>query len=399
MKFMGYVREDGSVGTRNHVVVLPIVGCANELATEIARKAKGVVALTNDFGCTRFGLDLERAKRTFIGIGCNPNVQSILLVGTGCESLKAENLANEISKTKKQVEFITLESEGNYEKVINRGQEIVMNMVQKASQISRESCDVKHLTLGIKCGGSSPLSAIASNPSTGKAADLLIAEGGKAIFTETAEIIGAEQVLIKRAFNAKVAQKLLKVVNTMKRLIEDSGVNIRGSEPTPGNIKAGLTTLEEKSLGAIIKGGTTPLMDVLDYAVKPDLNGLYFMDGSSIASHVFLGMVAAGAQIQIFSYGGGLPAMLRGLPSYPGGLAILPILKIVSKLESINEKKYFDIYAGDIIEGNTSINNKGEQIFEEIIKFASGKLTINEILNNYSQFMSLYATTGGGLVM
>jgi altronate dehydratase large subunit len=333
-----------------------------------------------------------------LGIGCNPNVHSILLVGTGCEPFKAEELANEISKTKKQVDYVTLESEGNYEKVINKGEKIVMNMVQQASQISREQCDVKYLTLGIKCGGSSPLSAIASNPSVGRAVDMLIAEGGTVIFTETAEVIGAEQVLVKRAVNQKVAQKLEKVVRRMKKMIEECGIDIRGSEPTLGNIKAGLTTLEEKSLGAIIKGGTTSLMGVLDYATKPNSNGLYFMDGPSDAPQIFLGTFSAGAQIQIFSYGGGLPAMLRGLPSYPGGLKVLPVLKIVSSLENIDEKRYFDIYAGNIIENNISIDNIGNQIFEEILKTASGKFTINETCNNYYEPMKLYAT-GGGLLM
>jgi len=398
MEFMGYVREDDSVGIRNHVVVLPTIGCANEMAAEIAQSAEKAVALTHDHACVRFGLDQERAKRTFVGIGSNPNVQSILLVGTGCEPASAEELANEISKTKKHVECVALEGEGNYERLIQKGKEIVMSMARKASQCSREKCDAKHLTLGIKCGGSSPLSAVASNPAVGKAADLLIKEGGKAIFTETAELIGAENVLIKKAANQRVAKELEKTVEKMKRSIEEAGIDIRGSEPTPGNIKSGLTTLEEKSLGAIIKSGTSKLMGILEYADKPKSNGLYFMDGSSLAPQIFVGMFAAGAQIQIFSYGGGLPAMLRALPSYPGGLKVLPVLKVVSSLPSNDEKKYFDIYAGDIIEGKRPIDAVGEEIYEEILKTASGKLTINETSTNYSESMKLYAT-GGGLLM
>jgi altronate dehydratase large subunit len=399
MKFMGFLREDGQVGVRNHVAVLPTIGCANEMASEIAKRVKDVVAITHNHSCVRFGQDQERAKRVLVGIGCNPNIYSVLLVGTGCESIKAEELAEEINKkTKKRVEFVTLENEGQFENVINKGIEISRNMVEEASQLTKEACDIENLTLGIKCGGSSTLSAVASNPSVGKVADILVAEGGKVIFSETAELIGSEDILIKRASNQNVAKELKRVAHNMRRSIKNTGIDIRGSEPTKGNIKAGLTTLEEKSLGSIIKVGTSPIKRVLEYAGIPNSKGLSFMDGPSFTPPLLLGMFASGAQILIFSFGGGLPAKLRGLPACPCGLNVLPTIKVVSTLET-QDRKYFDICADDIINGTCSINRKGEEIISELIKVASGKLTITETQSNYSEPLDLYATAGDGLLM
>jgi altronate dehydratase large subunit len=269
-------------------------------------------------------------------------------------------------------------------------------MVTKASEVEREKCDMADLTVGIKCGGSGSVSAIASNPATGQAADLLVEEGGRVIFSETAEVIGAEHVLAERAVSEKVRKKLLKSVDRMKRKIADYGVDILGSEPTKGNIAGGLTTIEEKSLGAIIKGGNSPLVGVLEYAERPSSPGLYFMDGTTQASQLFMGMFAAGAQIQVFSFGGGLPARFRGLPSYPCGIPVFPVIKVLGNPEDIEEKEYFDIYAGDIISGRMSVKEAGKSIFNEFVSVASGKMTITEDRTGYRELLQIYAD---GLLM
>jgi altronate dehydratase large subunit len=395
MHFNGYKRKNGPAGIRNHVIVLPTIGCINELASEIASGVKEAVPLLHNHACIRLGSDLLRARRTLAGIGTNPNIHSVLLVGLGCESITAEELAEEILPYKR-VEAVTVKKEGNYSSALEKGVTILRKLVKRALDVEREECDIADLTVGIKCGGSGSVSAIASNPATGQAADLLVKKGGRVIFSETAEVIGAEHVLAGRAVDKKVREKLLGCVDRMKREIADYGVDILGSEPTKGNIAGGLTTIEEKSLGAIIKGGNSPLVGVLDYGEKPSTPGLYFMDGTTQASQLFLGMFAVGAQIQVFSFGGGLPARFRGLPSYPCGIPVFPVIKVLGNPEDVEEREYFDIYAGDIISGEMSVKEVGESIFDEFIKVASGKITITEKRSGYHELLQLYAN---GLLM
>lgn len=394
--FMGYERADGSVGVRNHVVVLPTIGCANELAFTIANSVKGVIPLLHNHACIRLGEDAKRARLTLIGMGSNPNIHSVLVVGLGCEPIKAKELASEMAKTGKDVRYVSLEDLGKYESVVEAGKEHLRQMVEKAGAEKRVPCDASKLTIGIKCGGSGAVSAIASNPSVGRFADLLIEQGGRVIFTETAELIGAEKILAARGQTPVVKQQLLGCVQAMKDDIKKYGVDILGSEPTEGNIKNGLTTIEEKSLGAIVKGGTTPLVGVLEYGHKPSGSGLYFMDGTTQASQLFLGMFSAGTQIQIFSFGGGLPARFRGLPSYPPGLKTLPVVKVLGSCDDEDEKEYFDIYAGDILKGRETIAEVGRRIFDLILDIASGKECFTETQTGYSEMLQLYAN---GLLM
>jgi altronate dehydratase large subunit len=395
MHFYGYPRKNSRSGIRNKVAVLPTIGCINELASEIASKVTGAIPFLHNHACIRLGPDLERAKRTLAGIGTNPNIHSVLLVGIGCESIPADELVEEILPYKR-VEAVTIEKDGNYNSAMERGTAILRELVASASEDERVKCDIADLTIGIKCGGSGTVSAIASNPATGLASDLLIKNGGRVIFSETAEIIGAEHVLAGRASSKEVSEKLLSCVSRMKKEIADYGVDILGSEPTKGNIAGGLTTIEEKSLGAIIKGGSSPLAGVLEYGEKPLSSGLYFMDGTTQASQLFLGMFAAGAQIQVFSFGGGLPARFRGLPSYPPGIPAFPVIKIMGNPEDIEEIEYFDIYAGDIIRGKASVKEVGELIFNEFIKVASGKMTLTESRSGYHELLQIYAN---GLLM
>jgi altronate dehydratase large subunit len=395
MHFNGYKREKGPAGIRNHVIVLPTIGCINELASEVASRVKEAIPLLHNHACIRLGPDLSRARRTLVGIGTNPNIHSVLLVGLGCESITAEELAEEILPYK-QVEAVTIKKEGNYSSALEKGVAALREMVWEASEVKREKCDMDDLTVGIKCGGSGSVSAIASNPATGQAADILIENGGRVIFSETAELIGAEHVLAARAVNKTVRHKLLGCVDHMKRKIADYGVDIFGSEPTRGNIAGGLTTIEEKSLGAIIKGGSSPLVGVLEYGERPSSSGLYFMDGTTQASQLFLGMFAAGAQIQVFSFGGGLPARFRGLPSYPCGIPVFPVIKVLGNPGDVEEREYFDIYAGDIIGGKMSVKEVGKSIFDEFISVASGKMTITESRTGYQELLQIYAD---GLLM
>lgn len=396
MKFAGYLRPDGSVGVRNFVAVLPTIGCANELAHTIAEQVPGVIPLLHNHACIRVGKDAQRARKTLIGIGKNPNIHSLLIVGLGCEPIPASELCEEIAVTGKEVQYVEIERDNGYDAAVKKGVEILKQLLEKASLEKRTECDVSKLKIGIKCGGSGAVSAIASNPSVGRAADLLVENGGTVMFTETAEIIGAEHVFAARGKTPQVQQKVLDTVQRMKDEIARCGVDILGSEPTKGNIANGLTTIEEKSLGAIIKGGTTPVIDVLEYAQEPAGSGLYFMDGTTQASQLFLGMFAAGAQIQIFSFGGGTPSRIRGLPSYPCGLKTLPVIKVLGSCDDENEIQYFDIYAGNILKGTESIQDVGQKIFEKILQVAQGEITITEGTSKYSEMLQVYAD---GLLM
>jgi len=396
MEFKGYLRPDGQVGIRNYTVVLPTIGCANELAWEISECVEGVTLLTHNHACIRVGKDQERAHHTLRSILRNPNVGGALIVGLGCEPLHAKVLFDQVKDCGKTLDYVSLDEVKNADELIALGEKKLRAIKAAVDPLERTPQPVSKLTLGIKCGGSGAVSAIASNPAVGRAADLLIENGAKVIFTETAELIGAEHVLARRAATPQVKEKLLGCVKHMMDEIERYGVDILGSEPTQGNIKNGLTTIEEKSLGAISKGGTTPLVDVLEYGQKPDRTGLYFMDGTTQASQLFLGMFSAGAQIQIFSYAGGLPARIRGLPSYPPGLSTLPILKVLGSCADADEKDHFDIYAGSVLTAEESIDQVGQRIFDAILAVASGELCYTEKKRRYTEMLQVYAD---GLLM
>lgn len=231
----------------------------------------------------------------------------------------------------------------------------------------------------------------------GYAVDLLIAEGAKVIFSETAELIGAEETITKRTVSNEVACKLSKSIQNMIKKINDYGVDILGSEPSYGNIKQGLTTIEEKSMGAIAKVGSTKVLDVLDYAQTPESGaGLYFMDGSSLSPLLYTGMIAAGAQIQLHSFGGGLCARSRNLSTYPSSIPIYPVIKIMGSTHDDCAIPYFDVFAGGIIRGEKSIHEVGQEIYDEILEVASGKMTFTEREITYREMLQFYAD---GLIM
>ena len=391
MEFLGYERSDGTVGVRNHVVVIPAGRCSNELAATIADGVKGTVPILHNHGCFLLKPDNERALRTLIGLGCNPNVAAALVVGIGCESLSPSKIGEEIARSKKQVEVVTIEDIGGFQQVVDRGEAAARRMMTQACQMKRKPFDLSHLSVGVKCGGSAPISALAGHRSIGWALDTLLSKGGQAIFTETTEVIGAEHVLARRAVNQEVRQRLLEIVGRMEATIKATGVDIRGTQPTPGNIENGLSTLEEKSLGAIVKSGSAPLQGVLEYAERPQGKGLFFMDCSAWTSHLFLGMAAAGAQISVFSLGGGLPASFRGIPGSVW-LPIIPTLTVVSDPKVKQESEYFDSYAGTIIEGEESVDHAGSCFFQELVNVASGKLTKLEMGSGYREVMEIYTT-------
>jgi altronate dehydratase large subunit len=369
-EFFGYEREEG-VGTRNYVAILPSVVCANEVARIIEERVENSRAFLHHQGCIQLGKDLEMTFRALVGFGRNPNCHSVLVVSLGCEAIDAEKLADEIAKSGKRVELVRIQEEGGTLKAIEKGVRIVRKMAEEAGKEKRRSFDVSELTVGIKCGASDTTSGIASNPVTGYAADLLVERGARVIIGETTEIIGAEHILAKRAKDKEVAKKLLEAVQMMEREAEKMGVDLRGSQPTPGNIKGGLTTIEEKSLGAILKGGTSELREVIEYAEIPKERGLIVMNSPGREVEVVSGFMASGAQLVVFSTGLGAPF----------GLPVVPVMKVTGNPRTALEKADdIDVDVSRILRGEESIQEAGKRIYNEILEVSSGKPVKAEIL-------------------
>jgi len=395
MEFLGYQRPDGSVGVRNHVAVISGGRCANEMATIIADAVKGAVPILHTYPCVRLREDNERALRTLIGLGSNPNVAAAIVVGVGCENPPPVEIGEGIAKSKKPVEVLTIKGSSGFQDVLDKGLAVARHMASQASQMERKPFALSHLTLGVKCGASNATSGILGNPVTGRVFDRLIAEGGSAIFSETTEVIGATHLLAKRAVSKEVARQLEAAVNRMEARIKATGEDIRGSQPTRGNIEGGLTTIEEKSLGAFQKTGTAPLKGVLEYAERPRGKGLFFMDGTAMTGELIAGEAAAGVQIHIYNLGGGLTSSFRCLPGWAGGLPTLPEIVVVSnpsKPRDSQEKECYDIYADTINEGKETVEQVAERLFQEVIAVASGKLTKQEMRSAYRELLVMYTT-------
>lgn len=371
MELSGYLRPDGSIGFRNHIAILSSVGCANDVALRLGRMYPDVVLLTHRQGCGQLGSDKDQTARTLAGLGKNPNIAGVLVVGMGCESITAEYLADEISKTKKMVESLVVLDEGGLMTALPKGVRFLDSMLHETSQMKRVPCGLEQLTLGIKCGLTDTTSGIASNPATGIAADRVVESGGTVIFGETPEIIGAEHILVKRAATREVEERLYGVVNECEERVKASGMDIRGANPAPGNIAGGITTIEEKSLGAIKKGGGKTLQGVLGYGEIPKGKGLFFMDGPGRTPEALTGLSGAGAQVIIFSTGGGSPA----------GSLISPIIKVTGNPNTAQRlKDHIDVDVSSIIKGEETLEKAGQGIFQELLDVASGKATRSEIL-------------------
>jgi altronate dehydratase large subunit len=373
MRFLGYRRGNGRVGVRNHVLVFPTVICAAGVAEMIAREVPGTVYLGHQHGCGHLGDEKEHMIRAMVGSCSNPNVAGVLLVGLGCEMLSAELLGERLREAGQRVETITTQDMRGTGEAIATGAELARKLLEEAASAEREEVDASALTLAAKCGASDTLSGLTANPATGMACDLLIAQGGSAIFTETPELLGAEHVLARRAADEEVRARIWEITSRTEDRIKAMGLDVREAEPGPGNIEAGLTTLAEKSLGAIRKGGTTPIVEVVDYAQRPSRQGLVIMDGPAHDVVSVTGMVAAGAQIVVFTTGIGTPV----------GSPIAPVIKVSSN-SSLYErwKGNIDVNAGAILDGEETLQSMGERLFEEILEVASGKLTRAEVLGH-----------------
>lgn len=351
----GYLRPDGKMGIRNHVLILSTVGCANNVAKRIGNQVAGTVALPNVKGCGQIGKGIEIMHRCLVNVALNPNVYGTLIVGLGCETTKPYELAEEIrGLSPKPVEVITIQDCGGTLRAIEEGSRIARKMVAEASLVERTPMDLSQLVMGTNCGGSDATSGLAANPVIGAAADKVAAGGGTIMLGETTELIGTEHILASRAKDDVVRENILAIVADLENQFIENGIDVRGANPTPGNMKGGLSTLEEKALGGISKGGSGPINEVVTYGQIPSENGLVIMDTPGYDIESVSGMACGGAQVLCFSSGRGNPI----------GNPLIPVIKVTgNKVTYQAMSDNIDLDTSGVIEGTTTIDALGDELF------------------------------------
>lgn len=385
MEFWGYSRPDGSVGVRNHVLILPATRNVNYICHRIALAVPGVTTFytTGEYG--RTGGDRKRLARFLTGIARNPNVANVLLIGMphgyGYPEFQTDALAAEIAKSGTRLEILNVDRCGGLEGTVVQGIRLARELVREATAMRREAAPLSKLTIGMKCGDSDATSGLAGNPALGRAVDRLIDAGGTALFSETLELIGAEQTLVQRAKTPEVAQRLLRLIADWEARAASIGEDIRTINPIPENIAAGITTLEEKSLGAVEKTGTRELSGVLDYCERPGEPGLWLMDAWMSSYSLLPSFAAAGAQLVLYQLGGNeLPPEDAPLSAVDPGL-VAPLLTISGNPRTAKAAgDYLDVSTGGVLLGTETLDAAGEHILEEIVRAANGRSTRGETM-------------------
>lgn len=375
-KFMGYVRPDGQVGSRNHVAVIPSVTCAGDVAYAIVRQVAGTVGYFHHQGCCQLPPDLDRVTDTLISLGKSPNVAAALVVSLGCEGTDHERLVAEIRETGKPVKIIRIQELGGVSTAIKEGIDAASELVMEVSGLQRQPVPIEKVTMAIKCGASDTTSGMASNCVIGYVADKLVDLGATVVFGETTEFLGGEHLLARRAVNLEAGNRIFEIVDNMESRAKSIGCDMRRGQPTPGNIEGGLSSIEEKSLGAIVKSGTRPIQGVLEYPEAIGARkGLWIKDTPGREPEILTGMAATGAQFMMFSTGRGAP---QGFPT-------MPVLKVCGNPNTYERMRHdMDINAGRIITGEKTIEEVGEDAFAAILELLSGRMTKNETLGYHS---------------
>ena len=377
--FLGYRRADGRAGVRNVVAILSAMDNTNPSAERIGSMVNGTAVLATPFGRGQIGADFEVTRRTLAGIAGHPNVAGVLVLSLSLAS--GEELASRVRAADTPVEVLGLQESGSALAMTMEGVRIATRLVLAASELSREPCPLEHLTVGVECGGSDTTSGLASNPAVGRFSDRLVDSGGTVILSEPAEFMGAEHLLAARAENPDDARKIFEMVQWFEDEAKRNGVDMRGTNPTPDNIEGGLTTLEEKSLGAIAKGGTRPIVEVTDYSEAPSKHGLVVMNTPSAACESMTGLAAGGAQIIIFSTGRGNAI----------GAPIAPTVKVTGNPNTARTMgENIDVDVSAILTDGEDLDTAGERVWHRVVKVASGALTSCEVLNEQQLSVSRF---------
>jgi len=370
-EFMGYRRADGKAGVRNKVVVMPGVACAEAAARKIA-EAAGAAYLQNPHGCGQTQADTARTLHIMSGLISNPNVYGALIVGLGCETIGEEEYRTAISARApfSRVEYIGIQSSGGLGATVEKGVMLVERMQADAAGCRRVSCDISELILGLECGGSDPTSGISANVVLGEVSDMLVDAGGTAVLSETVEAIGAEDVLRSRGVTAGVGQMIYDCIRDKDRAFAALGEDIRKSNPSPGNIRSGISTLEEKSLGCINKSGTRPFTALIGYGDQITARGVVFMDTTAFDAASITAKIAGGCQVIAFTTGLGTPI----------GSAIAPVIKITGNRDTYDMMTdMLDFQTSGTLTGEKTVQEAAQELRALMLRVCSGELVKAEI--------------------
>jgi altronate dehydratase large subunit len=373
--FLGYRRPDGRVGVRNHVLVVPTVICSAVVAERVAAAIAPVgTALPHLAGCGQLGPDLTVTHETLAAYCRHPNVGAVLVVALGCEQVIAQHLADAARSAGKPAHIVSIQGEGGTLRATARGIDIARDLAETLARIERVPCPASSLTVSVKCGGSDYTSGLSSNPVVGRVADRMVDLGGAVVLGEIAEIMGAEHLLAARAANPHAAASLLRVVSRVEAEAASLGLDIRGTQPSPGNIRGGLTTIEEKSLGATHKAGErTRLEDVVAYAAPVTARGLTVMDTPGLDVESVTGMVGGGAQVVLFTTGLGTPT----------GNPVAPVMKITGNARTAaTMADNIDVDVSGVMSERESLDAAADRLFDAMLTSCSGELTAAERLGH-----------------
>ncbi len=380
LTFQGYRRSRGLPGVRNAVAVIPSVFCANTVARRIAEQVAGAIAFCHPVGCSQVGLDLELTARGLKGLGAHPNFSGVVVVGLGCERLRARELAEGIAVSGKPVEMLVIQEEGDTLRSIEKGVRFASRLAEEAARQTREEFPLSELSLGLKCGGTDATSGLAANPALGWVTDRVVEAGGRAIFTEVTELIGAEQILAGRGRTPQVAGEILTTIGAMEKRLSAATASAefkhRSALISPGNEDGGVTTVAEKALGGIYKAGTGPISGVVGYGEYPAGPGLYLLDCVGHDGEAVTGLVASGCQTVVFTTGRGTPT------GFPG----VPVIKITGNSATFEKMRFnLDFNAGRIVEGAT-IAEVGGELLAKLLRVVSGEPARAELLGHDELF-------------
>jgi altronate dehydratase large subunit len=367
--FQGWRRPDGRMGMRNHCLVLATVACAAGVVREVGRRLPAVVAVEHAHGCGRGGPDMGLQVKTLAGLVQNPNVGAAVLVGLGCEVVSAGLLRGTLASSGKPLETVVIQDVGGSQKAADQAEAAARRLLGDLESLPREAGTAADLMIGLECGGSDTFSGLTANPAVGKAVDRLVELGGTAILAETTEMIGALRPLLKSAESEEVAAKLKANVERQEARAREVLGPLADAVMAPGNVESGLTTIAEKSLGCITKGGSSPIREVVGYGDRPTRKGLVVMDTPGYDVESMAGMAAAGAQAILFTTGRGTPV----------GFPAVPVIKISSNSQLFEAMPDdIDLDAGIILAGK-GISEVGEEILDLLLRVARGQKTRAEI--------------------
>lgn len=367
MKFWGYKRAEGRAGIRNHVLILPTCACGSESARIVAGQVRGAVNVVFNTGCSDVQANTDMSQKVLTGFACNPNVYGVVIIGLGCETVPHQKLREKIrSMTSKPLVSFGIQDEGGTLKTIEKAVRAARDMASEAALQQKELVDVSELLMGIECGGSDATSGIASNPAVGELSDLLIDLGASTMMSESIEWIGAEHVLAKRAATPEIHDQIIRVCEEYEAHLKAAGQDCRAGQPTPGNKAGGLSTIDEKSLGCIRKGGTRPIVEVLAQAERPSKRGAIVMDTAGYDISSVTSMVAGGCNAIVFTTG-------RGTPT---GNAIVPVLKVTANAKTFSwMEDNMDVDLSGIIDGRMTIAEGGRLLLDRLEEVCNGRLT------------------------